>query len=247
MRSSRIPNRPWHPLLLCLLACAPSPEVAQGSAGHATWNPAATRSPPPSDADVTSIDPTGPSDVDADLPPTPDAEDPPDEAPVVSGRDAGAARDLPPAVVNPGPARTCTLTFQVTTVTFNGSYAPRNVGAIWVSDAGGRFVKSLNVWAAKRIRHLVTWQGASMGSTVDAVTSATASNHGTRTGRWNCTGLDHQPVPDGTYRINAEMTERNGLGRVMTPVTFVKGASAVDLTAPDQSNFKGLRLQVSVP
>jgi hypothetical protein len=86
-----------------------------------------------------------------------------------------------------------------------------------------------------------------MGNTVDAVTSATASNYGTRMARWNCTGVDHQPVPDGTYRINAEMTERNGLGRVMTPLSFVKGTESVSATAADQPSFKNLRLEVMSP
>jgi len=115
-----------------------------------------------------------------------------------------------------------------------------------VSDGTGRFVKSLTVWAQKRIRHLTTWQSASMGNTVDAVTSATAGSHGTRSGKWNCTGLDHQPVPDGDYRINAEFTERNGTGRVMAPLAFTKGG-AVTLMPPDQTNFRGIRLQVTVP
>jgi hypothetical protein len=241
---SRIPDRPFGVLVCLLVGCAPSPEVAQGSGGRVTWNSSATRSPPPrADADVTSVDPVGPPELDADEPPEPDAELPVDEAPTtMTGRD-GAAPDRAP--INQGPPRGCMLTFQVTTVTFNGSYAPRNVGAIWVSDGNGRFVKSLTVWAAKRIRHLVTWEAASMGNTVDAVTSATAGSHGTRTGKWDCTGLDHQPVSDGTYRINAEITERNSLGRVMTPVSFTKGAGDVSLMPPDQANFKNIRLQVS--
>jgi len=238
-----ISDRPWRRLLLvpCLLACAPSPEVVQE--GHARWDRSATKSPPPVDAEVTSIEPPGPPEVDADLEPTFDAA----LAAVDVARTAGPdvmAPDLVPPVE--GPPRTCTLIFQVTTVTFNGSYAPRNVGAIWVSDGSGRFVKSLTVWAQKRIRHLTTWQAAAMGNTVDAVTSATAGSHGTRTGKWNCTGLDHQPVPDGPYRINVEFTERNSTGRVMTPLDFTKGG-AVNLMPPDQTNFRAIRLQVTVP
>jgi hypothetical protein len=243
--SVRISNQPWGRLLLlpCLLGCAPSPEALQG-ARREVWNPAATRTPPRPDADDT-VDPPDQPELDADVPATPDADEglPPDAGRLIVPD--GSARDLPPP--SSGPAQTCTLTFQVTTVTFNGSYAPRNVGAIWVSDASGRFVKSLTVWAQKRIRHLVTWEDASLGNTVDAVTSATAGSHGTRTGRWNCTGVDHQPVPDGTYRINAEITERNSLGRVMTALAFVKGGGPVNLMPPDQANFKSIHLQVTTP
>jgi hypothetical protein len=53
-----------------------------------------------------------------------------------------------------------------------------------------------------------------MGNTVDAVTSATASTHGTRTGKWNCTGL----ITSRCRRAydQRRVTERNGLGTVMT-------------------------------
>jgi hypothetical protein len=197
---------------------------------------------------VTTGDPPDQTEVDAEVPIMPDADEgvlpPTPDAARMTALD-GATRDLPPP--SQGPAQTCTLIFQVTTVTFNGSYSPRNVGAIWVSDANGRFVKSLTVWAQKRIRHLVTWEDASMGNTVDAVTSATAGSHGTRTGKWNCTGVDHQPVPDGAYRINAEITERNSLGRVMTPLPFIKGRDPVNLMPADQANFKSIRLQVTSP
>jgi hypothetical protein len=238
---------PWGRLLWlpCLLACAPSPEVAQAGAGHASWDRTATRTPTPPDADVTTIEPPDQPEVDADVEPEPDAELvlPPDAGRTPRPDAVIAAPDLAPPV-NEGPARSCMLTFQVTTVTFNGSYAPRNVGAIWVSDGNGKFVKSLTVWAAKRIRHLVTWEAAANGNTVDAVTSATAGSHGTRTGKWDCTGLDHQPVADGAYRINVEFTERNSLGKVMTPLGFTKGGP-VSLMPPDQTNFRAIRLQVS--
>jgi hypothetical protein len=146
-----------------------------------------------------------------------------------------------------GPPRPCALTFQVTTATHGGNYAPRNCGAIWVSDGNGRFVKTLYVWAQKRIRHLVQWQSVAMGNTVDAVTGATITSHGTRMAKWDCTGLDHQPVADGTYRINVEITERNGAGRTMTPLDFAKGPAPVSLMPADQPSFKGARLQVVTP
>jgi hypothetical protein len=246
--SISILNRPLVGLLLLpglLVACAPSPEALQTGVGREVWNRSATKTPPQPDGDVTSVDPPGPPEADADVDPTPDADETvPVEDAARPGRLDASSRDLPPP--NQGPAQTCTLTFQVTTVTFNGSYSPRNVGAIWVSDGAGRFVKSLTVWAQRRIRYLSTWEGASMGNTVDAVTSATAGSHGTRTGKWNCTGVDEKPVPDGSYRINVEFTERNSLGRVMTPLAFTKG-SAANLMPPDQANFKAIHLQVSAP
>jgi hypothetical protein len=117
------------------------------------------------------------------------------------------------------------------------------VGAIWISDGKGTFIKSLNVWGQRRRRHLSTWNDASGGSTVDAVTAATASNHGTRMGTWDCTGVDRKPVPDGAYRVNADLTESNSDERVMAPLGFTKGAAPVDATAPDQANFKNIHLR----
>jgi hypothetical protein len=42
-----------------------------------------------------------------------------------------------------GPA----LTVRFTTVSFNGEYAPENVGAVLISDSGGGFVMTLALWA----------------------------------------------------------------------------------------------------
>ena len=236
-------------LAVCLVVgCSTSPEVLRAGAGRAIWDPSATRSPPPADAEGI-LDPPDQPAPDADTEePQPDARVlAPDAGSIGFVPDGAVPRDLAPPP-NQGPVQTCTLMFQVTTATANGSYAPRNVGAIWVTDASGRFVKSLKVWAQKRIRHLVTWQASAMGNTVDAVTSATVNSHGTRMAMWNCTGVDHQPVANGSYRINAEMTERNGLGRVMMPLEFVKGAAVpATLTAPDQPSFKAIQLQVSTP
>jgi hypothetical protein len=246
-------------IFLSFLACAPSPDVAKAGAGHELWNADATRTPPAPDGDVTSVDPPGQGGggeggeggsggmdqpMDAQSMPTTDATTiapPPDAG---RPRSDGPAVDAPPATGNP---ETCTLSFQVTTVTFGGNYAPRNVGAIWVSDMNDRFIKSLTVWGQKRRSHLVTWENASRGSTVDAVTSATAGSHGTRMGKWNCTGLDEQPVPDGNYRINVEFTERNSEGKVMTPLSFVKSPAPVSAMPADQANFKAVRLQVTTP
>jgi hypothetical protein len=48
------------------------------------------------------------------------------------------------AWVRPGFAQTDgSATFQVTTVTAGGNYSPRNVMAIWVTDANTNFVKTL--------------------------------------------------------------------------------------------------------
>ena len=40
-----------------------------------------------------------------------------------------------------------TIEIQLKTVAYNGHYSPRNIGAIWIEDGDGNFVKTLRVWA----------------------------------------------------------------------------------------------------
>lgn len=254
-------------IIICLAGCTPSPDVVNAGAGRELWNGDATKAPPTPDGDVTSVDPTGPGGSGGDsgaggfggdggsagaggqggtggdpVPPSIDAGTQPMQS--TDARASTPDTGTPPAQ---GPSGSCTLSFQVTTVTFNGDFAPHNVGAIWISDANAKFVKSLNVWGKRRLPHLVTWEKVSGGSTVDAITSATASSHSTRMGKWNCAGLDEKPVPDGMYNVNVEFTERNSEGKVMTPLSFKKSSAPVTAMPPDQSNFKSVRLQVTSP
>jgi hypothetical protein len=229
------------------LGCAPSPDVVQAGASRVGWSPETTRSPALPDADLSGPDPTGTGGTgggggDPTQPPPRSAPDAGTVAP--GGKDASSSDvALPPAPGGPGQA--CQLTFQVTTVTFGGDYSPRNVGAIWIADAAGKFVKSLTVWGRRRLSHLVRWESASGGSTVDAVTSASANNHTTRMATWDCTGVSHQAVANGSYTINVEFTEQNAFGRQMTPLPFTHGAGPVDVSPADQANFKSIHLKVT--
>jgi hypothetical protein len=239
--------------LLVAVSCTVAPDVVQQGGARESWDPNTTKAPPPPDADLPPENPPMPDPSMPDPPVTggaggaPMPAAPPDaQAPASDARTIGPRPDAAPvAAPPPGPQQMCTLKFQVTTVSFGGSYAPKNVGAIWISTAQGQFVKSLTVWGRQRLRYLGTWENASGGSTVDAVTSATARNASTWQASWDCTGVSHQLVSDGGYRVNAEFTERDGSGRVMTPVNFTKGGAPVDVTPADQSNFKGIHLQVT--
>jgi hypothetical protein len=159
--------------------------------------------------------------------------------------DAASSSPPPPApdaAPPPAAAGPCMLRFDVTTTSANGNYAPRNVGAIWVSDANDRFVKTLKVWANARRKHLNRWIAASGQNTTDAVTGATLSNHGARNATWDCSDVKHQPVPYGAYRMNVEFTERNGAGPT-TSIPFDRSPEAAPVSAADQGNFKGARIQ----
>jgi hypothetical protein len=146
-------------------------------------------------------------------------------------RDAGA----PPPPPNMDPVgATCHLDVSVTTKdTGRGSYAPRNVGAIWIETSAGKFIKSLNVWAAKRIDHLGRWNSSTTAAglsrnRVDAVTAATMSGHGTRTGSWNCTDTNKQLVSNGAYQVCFDLNDTNSSSKSdCVPITIGKTATTV--------------------
>jgi hypothetical protein len=147
------------------------------------------------------------------------------------------------APTNLGP---CSFSVSVLTVETGGKYAPDNIGAIWIADGGGTFVKSLAVWAKKRISHLTAWTDATTqagldGNTVDAVTSATLSSHRTHQVSWNCTDTNEKVVPDGPYSVHFEVTDKNSSGPTAS-VPFTKGTKPITLSPPDEPNFKEIQL-----
>lgn len=140
-----------------------------------------------------------------------------------------------------------TVTFKVRTEPFGGKYSPKNIGAVWVENAQGQFVKTLTVLAKKRIAHLIKWQAASGGNTVDAITSATVRSHQTHTATWNCTDVNGTVVPDGAYKIFVEFTEDNSSKAGKPPgkwtvLEFTKGSSSHTLTPADETYFKDMEL-----
>ncbi len=128
------------------------------------------------------------------------------------------------------------LTVDFTTVTFKGQYAPKNVGAVWITNDQDVFVKTLERWAVKRSKYLVKWKAASNANVVDAVTGATRSQHGPHSLSWDGTDVNGNLVPDGTYRVYIEFTEKNGAGP-WTSIDVVKGASPADITPADLAAF----------
>src|SRR6056297_3137775 len=99
--------------------------------------------------------------------------------------------------------------FQITTMTYNGKYAPKNVGAVWIEDVDNKFVKTLRVWGKNRRKHLVVWNEISNGNTVDAVTGATKKSHGMREATWNLLNVNGNLQDSGEFYINVEFSEEN--------------------------------------
>ncbi|MDD2797721.1 MAG: DUF2271 domain-containing protein [Bacteroidales bacterium] len=135
-------------------------------------------------------------------------------------------------------------TLAISTLTSNagGSYAPRNIVAIWVETGAGTFVKSLMVLAQSRRSHLTNWGSKSGSNTTDAITGATQSNHSTRSCNWDGTNTSRTVVPDGTYRVCMELTDKNGTGNFHT-FNFTKGIVTSTLTPSSVSSFSSISIK----
>ena len=160
------------------------------------------------------------------------------------GGSGGSTVVMPPP---PGNSGACNFTFNVTTVTAHGIYSPNNVGALWIEDSGGKFVKSLEVWGSQRLSNLTAWTSVSGNNTVDAVTSATLRNHGPHSGKWNCSDVNHVSVPNGSYQACVSFAEDDSFGGFfgaaphVACIPFNKGVPAT-VSPPDQPNFTAMTL-----
>lgn len=135
-----------------------------------------------------------------------------------------------------------------TTKTYFGRYAPSHVLAVWVTDAGGAFVKTLAEWGKSRSSNLAAWRSVSKASTVDAVTGATLKSHGVVRVDWNCANLSGARVPNGDYVLHVEFTESNAksvsaAGPQLT-VPFKVGAAGT-FTAPDAASYLSTKVVIT--
>lgn len=163
-----------------------------------------------------------------------------------------------------GPVSTSTLTkltFDFTTKTYSGKYAPKNVGAVWVEDMSGKWIHTLEYWGSTPndvhlTKYVATkapdyalygpldllFMGKAQGSHVtdpppDVVSSATATTHKAHVGdAWNLKDL-----PDGTYHLVIEIAE-DELSEKTAQVPFTKGAMPVTDMPADAPIVSGMKL-----
>jgi hypothetical protein len=131
--------------------------------------------------------------------------------------------------------------FTVRTTTPGGSYSPKNIGAIWIEDESGNFVKTLKLWADRRKQYLYTWNSRTSGNTTDAVTGATVSSHQTHTASWDVKDVNGAAMPNGTYTLKIEMTDKHAQGP-MASFNFPVGEATNTLSFADESNFHDIEL-----
>lgn len=133
------------------------------------------------------------------------------------------------------------VTFKVTTSSPGGKYSPKNIGAIWIENASGDFVKTLKLWADRRKQYLYTWNSASGGNTVDATTGSTRSSHGTHEVSWDLTDKNGNRVQDGDYSLIVEMTDEHSQGPLAS-FKFPVGEASNTLTPTDKDYFHNIEL-----
>ena len=137
-----------------------------------------------------------------------------------------------------------TLTIStLTSQTTGATYAPDNIVAMWIVNSSGTFVKSTLIYANARQQYLFTWIASDVSlNKVDAVTGATQSSHGTRTSSWNGKDVNEVLVPDGTYSVKMELTDKHAQGNLGT-FAFVKGPSAQTLTPTAVPSFSNISIK----
>lgn len=151
-----------------------------------------------------------------------------------------------PADPNPTPSGAASVRITATTTTQGGQYAPRNVVAVWIEDAQGQFVKTIDRWSSARTQHLIEWNTAAGVGDVDSVSGASRTNHATPLSiEWKLKGADQQLVADGTYTIRMESTESNATSAAdcnEATFTFVKGAAAQNQTGLSNGGFTNVSI-----
>ena len=136
------------------------------------------------------------------------------------------------------------IKFKVKTSSTGGAYAPKNIGAMWIENATGNFVKTLKLWADARKDYLYEWLSVSENNTVDAVTSATVSSHKTHEAIWDTRDKNGNRVPTGNYTLKIEINDQDSPGPVAN-YDFQVGAFPNTLTFPDETNFHDAEIELS--
>jgi MYXO-CTERM domain-containing protein len=139
-----------------------------------------------------------------------------------------------------------TLTVDFSTQPLGQHWGPANVGAVWIEDAAGAYIKTIERWAAIRARSLYHWSDhacISKWPEPDAVSSATMPNtqkphHST----WSGKDLNGKVVPDGKYTLFIEVTETETNYGPMVTYEFEKGTMAQMLEPPDKPPHTGLKI-----
>jgi hypothetical protein len=155
-----------------------------------------------------------------------------------------------------------TLTVSFTTQILAGTYQPRNVGAAWIEDSMGQYVRTLEAWAGERVQSITMWfprachTDDKTQTRPDVSTSETLLVHKTHTSTWD--GVDFhdamvgpdgkvlpngKPAADGKYTLWLQVTESEFVpeGPYMM-IPFDKGAEPWEKTPTPIPGFADIKL-----
>lgn len=128
-------------------------------------------------------------------------------------------------------------------------YAPNNVGAVWITDPQGAFIRTVAVWGPGYWNFAETWVKQSNGSRVDIVSGATRKNHAIPVeADWDCKDKNGARVPAGSYRLNVEFTEAEMQGPLLTrdsSLPFTLGDDAKGVMREPGNSFGPIDVRVS--
>ncbi len=140
------------------------------------------------------------------------------------------------------------LTFNVTTVTYDGRYSPSHIFALWITKADGTYVKTINRQSYSYTYYLTRWKTDSKANMTDGQTGASLDEHnyayssGTTSRipfKWDCKDYKGAAVPDGDYYINVEFTEEDATGKFIQ-YAFTKGGSGKTINFPNVTTSPGV-------
>jgi hypothetical protein len=141
------------------------------------------------------------------------------------------------------PSSLSQLHFSVRTVSGEGRYRPRNVGAIWIEDAEQHWLRTLARWGKQRAKWLTEFNAASGGDVTDAITTATLPRHEVHELDWDLRDAAGCQIPNGEYALRIELTDWSGTGE-NTRIDFDKTEEPITLEPADVATFRDLRLSL---
>lgn len=138
-----------------------------------------------------------------------------------------------------------TMSLSVTTTSYNGSYAPRNVFAVWIEKEDGSYIQTLGAWARNYKSKLQRWASKSnYGSNgmVDAATGASRMNHNPVPElTWKIDDIAFQPAENGIYNVYFELNETNFSSKSTTAKIQISETSEV-IKANNTTNIKDIQI-----
>jgi hypothetical protein len=153
---------------------------------------------------------------------------------------AGAPAAVSGSAMN-SDGRVSMLAFDVQTKAQGGRYAPRNIGAIWIQNDAGQFVKTLKLWSRIRQRYLSKYNAARSGMTIDVTTSATLSSHMLHHVAWDLKDRNGQSVEPGKYTLFIEVTDKDAPG-ALEQLEFDTSHGAQTVEPEDASYYEMQKL-----